>query len=90
MPPNILVRKFLPQQSILAHPKTVLFVTHVGNNGLLEAVHYRVPMVGMPIYMNQEDNLDRLVEKGVAVGVDKFAGADEIHDAIVKVISNRR
>ena len=53
MPPNILVRTFLPQQSILAHPKTLLFVTHVGNNGLLEAVHYRVPMVGMPIYMNQ-------------------------------------
>ena len=49
LPPNILVRTFLPQQSILAHPKTLLFVTHVGNNGLLEAVHYRVPMVGMPI-----------------------------------------
>ena len=48
-----MVRTWLPQQSILAHPKTILFFTHVGNNGLLEAIHYRVPMVGMPIYMNQ-------------------------------------
>ena len=63
MPPNILVRTFLPQQSILAHPKTLLFVTHVGNNGLLEAVHYRVPMVGMPIYMNQgRAQFNRLLE----------------------------
>ena len=85
-----MVRTFLPQQSILAHPKTVLFLTHVGNNGLLEAIHYRVPMVGMPIYMNQEDNLDRLVEKGVAVRVSKFSESEEIYEAIMKVISNKR
>lgn len=85
-----MVRTFLPQQSILAHPKTVLFFTHVGNNGLLEAINYRVPMVGMPIYMNQEDNLDRLVEKGVAVGVSKFSESEEIYEGIMKVISNNR
>ena len=85
-----MVRTFLPQQSILAHPKTVLFLTHVGNNGLLEAIHYRVPMVGMPIYMNQEDNLDRLVEKGVAVRAGKFSESEEIYEAIMKVISNKR
>jgi hypothetical protein len=56
LPKNIMVKKFLPQQSILAHPKTKLFFTHVGNNGLLEAIHYRVPMVGLPIYMNQGNN----------------------------------
>jgi glucuronosyltransferase len=53
LPNNIMVKTFLPQQSILAHPKTKLFFTHVGNNGLLEGIHNRVPMVGLPIYMNQ-------------------------------------
>ena len=38
----------------------------------------------------KEDNLDRLVEKGVAVGVSKFSAAEEIYEAIVKVISNKR
>ena len=47
-------------------------------------------MVGMPIYMNQEDNLERLVERGVAVGVSKFSESEEIYEAIVKVISNER
>ena len=65
-------------------------MTHTGNNGLLEAIHYRVPMVGLPIYMNQEDNLARLVEKGIAVGVSKWSDAEEIYQAITKVISNRR
>ena len=71
-------------------PKTLAFVTHTGNNGLLEAIHYRVPMVGLPIYMNQEDNLARLVEKDIAVGVSKWSDAEEIYQAITKVISNRR
>ena len=61
------------------------FVTHTGNNGLLEAIHYRVPMVGLPIYMNQEDNLSRLVEKGIAVGVHKWSDSDEIYQASFRI-----
>ena len=90
LPSNILVRKFLPQQSIMAHPKTVLFFTHAGSNGVLEAIHYRVPMVGLPIYMNQEDILNRLVEKGVAEGVRKKSTAEEIYKMLIKVIYNER
>ena len=47
-------------------------------------------MVGMPIYLNQEDNLSRLIEKGIAVGVSKWSDADEIYRAIMRVISNER
>ena len=42
-------------------------------------------MVGMPVFIDQGDVLTRMVEKGIAVGVDKTASADTIHDAIVKV-----
>ena len=76
--------------SIPHNDQTLAFVTHTGNNGLLEAIHYRVPMVGMPIYLNQEDNLSRLIEKGIAVGVSKWSDADEIYRAIMRVISNER
>ena len=47
-------------------------------------------MVGMPIYLNQEDNLSRLIEKGIAVGVSKWSDSEEIYQAIIKVISNKR
>lgn len=43
----------MPQQELLAHPKTRLFVTHCGTNGVNEAIHYGVPMVGMPVFSNQ-------------------------------------
>ena len=43
----------VPQQAVLAHPRTRLFVTHCGMHGVLEAVHHGVPMVGMPVFIDQ-------------------------------------
>ena len=41
VPENILLRKFLPQQAILAHRKVTLYFGHGGVNGLMEAIYYR-------------------------------------------------
>ena len=43
----------VPQQAVLAHPRTLLFITHCGMHGVLEAVHHGVPMVGMPVFIDQ-------------------------------------
>ena len=37
----------------MAHPKVVLFLTHCGMHGVLEAVWNSVPMVGMPVFIDQ-------------------------------------
>ena len=42
VPKNILLRKFLPQQAILAHSKVTLYFGHGGVNGLMEAIYYRL------------------------------------------------
>ena len=42
-------------------------------------------MVGMPVFIDQGDVLTRMEEKGIALGVDKTASSDAIHDAIVQV-----
>ena len=41
VPDNVLLRSFLPQQAILAHPNVTLYFGHGGVNGLMEAIYYR-------------------------------------------------
>ena len=53
VPKNVLLKPFLPQQDILAHKNLRLFITHCGMHGVMEAVHYAVPMVGIPIFIDQ-------------------------------------
>jgi len=88
VPQNVLVLPWVPQQAILAHPNTKVFITHCGMHGVLEAIYHQVPMVGMPVFIDQKDVLKRMEEKGVGLGVPKGAPADEIHAAIVEVRDN--
>ena len=62
---------WFPQHDLLAHPKTVLFVTHCGMTGILESVYHSVPMLALPIFGDQPDNAARLVERGLALRVDR-------------------
>ena len=66
----------------------MLFVTHCGMHGVLEALHHSVPMVGIPIFGDQIDVLLRLQEKVVAVGVDRDATEDELLSAMLEGVNN--
>ncbi len=90
VPDNVLVLPFVPQRDILAHPKTRLFITHCGMHGVMEAIYYGVPMVGMPVFIDQSDVRVRLEEKGIGVGISKMASADVIQEAILKVREDKR
>jgi UDP:flavonoid glycosyltransferase YjiC (YdhE family) len=47
---HIKMMGFIPQQSLLHHNKTKLFINHGGYNGFLECVEARVPMMIIPTY----------------------------------------
>jgi glucuronosyltransferase len=87
-PDNVLILDWLPQQEIMAHPKTILFFTHFGMHGALEAVWYGLPMVGIPLFADQGDVRTKVEEQGIGRGLDMFASAKEIHDAIIEVRDN--
>lgn len=57
VPENVLLKSFLPQQDILAHKNLKLFITHCGMHGVMEAIYHAVPMVGMPVFIDQVDIL---------------------------------
>ncbi|CAL8338708.1 unnamed protein product [Lota lota] len=61
---NTLIVDWMPQKDLLGHPQTKLFVAHGGTNGVQEAIYYGVPVLGIPLFFDQFDNLLRLQERG--------------------------
>ncbi|XP_057627592.1 UDP-glucuronosyltransferase 2B17-like isoform X2 [Chionomys nivalis] len=68
--PNTRIYKWLPQNDLLGHPKTKAFVTHGGANGIYEAIHFGIPMIGIPLFGEQHDNIAYIVAKGAAISLD--------------------
>ncbi|XP_045911120.1 UDP-glucuronosyltransferase 2B17-like isoform X2 [Micropterus dolomieu] len=67
---NTMLVDWLPQNDLLGHPKTKVFVTHGGTNGIYEAIYHGVPVLGIPLIFDQYDNMVRLKSRGVAEIVD--------------------
>ena len=67
---NTLLVDWMPQNDLLGHPKTKVFVAHGGTNGVQEAIYHGVPLLGLPLLFDQPDNLSRMWKKGAAKLVD--------------------
>nr|XP_033484047.1 UDP-glucuronosyltransferase 2A2-like [Epinephelus lanceolatus] len=67
---NTMLVEWLPQNDLLGHPKTKVFVTHGGTNGIYEAIYHGVPVLGIPLIFDQFDNIVRLKSRGVAEFVE--------------------
>nr|QPA18385.1 UDP-gluconosyltransferase [Trialeurodes vaporariorum] len=63
---NIMIKKWMPQRDILAHPKVKLFISHCGLLGTLEAVSEGKPILGIPFDSDQWMNCRALESKGYA------------------------
>ncbi|XP_056241416.1 UDP-glucuronosyltransferase 2B31-like [Seriola aureovittata] len=63
---NTMLVEWLPQNDVLGHPKTKVFVTHGGTNGIYESIYHGVPVLGIPLIFDQYDNMVRLNARGVA------------------------
>ncbi|KAF5295475.1 hypothetical protein FQR65_LT10463 [Abscondita terminalis] len=60
---NVIISKWLPQQDVLAHPNVKLFISHGGLLSVIETVYHGVPLLGIPVFGDQDKNLN-LVQKG--------------------------
>ncbi len=56
IPNDILLQEWLPQNDLLGHNKTKLFIGHGGLNGQLEATYNGIPMITLPYQPEQVGN----------------------------------
>lgn len=90
-PDNVLISKWLPQDDVLSHPNLKLFISHCGLGSVAEAKFHGVPVIGMPLGIDQISNADSIVSEGWAEKVD-FANLNEIEltNALNKVLHNSK
>ncbi|XP_063058635.1 UDP-glucuronosyltransferase 2A1-like [Engraulis encrasicolus] len=86
--PNTRLYDWLPQNDLLGHPKTKAFITHGGTNGLYEAIYHGVPMVGIPFFADQPNNMNHMSKQGAALSLDfNSMESKDLVDALNTVIN---
>ncbi|KAG5871834.1 hypothetical protein JTB14_036486 [Gonioctena quinquepunctata] len=89
-PKNVMTKKWLPQQDILAHPNVKVFITQGGLQSMEEAITYGVPIVGIPFISDQNSNIDKAVQKGIGLGLKHATMTkDMLKSTILEVAKNK-
>ncbi|XP_057664770.1 UDP-glucosyltransferase 2-like isoform X1 [Diorhabda carinulata] len=89
-PKNVIIKKWLPQKDVLAHPNVKVFLSQCGLQSTEEAVSRAVPIVAIPFIADQEMNAKRLSEDlGVAIHLDFVTFTkQQLTAAIIEVAEN--
>lgn len=80
----MLIRKWLPQNDILAHPNIVLLISHGGMFSNFEAINYGIQMLVIPFVGDQYRNALRIK----SAGYGKFLDFKDItHESLYGVLN---
>uniref|UniRef100_U3JHM7 UDP-glucuronosyltransferase n=1 Tax=Ficedula albicollis TaxID=59894 RepID=U3JHM7_FICAL len=91
LPKNVKLVKWLPQNDLLAHPKTRAFITHGGSHGVYEGICNAVPMVLMPLFGDQMDNAKRVESRGAGLTLNILEmTTSDISNALKAVINDKK
>lgn len=70
LPQNVRLGSWLPQQDVLGHPNIKMFITHGGLLSTEEAVYHGVPLIGIPIFGDQDWNMMQSESNGFALTLE--------------------
>lgn len=91
LPKNVLGQKWLPQESILAHPNVKLFISHCGAGGSGEAKYHQVPILGMPFFGDQSSNIATIEKDGWGRSIKLFDLTEENFSEILNdMLTNQK
>ncbi|CAH0564767.1 unnamed protein product [Brassicogethes aeneus] len=88
-PENVKIMNWLPQSSVLAHSNTKLFISHGGLLSVIESVHYGVPILGIPVFWDQECNIKSAENNGFAINLPlKELNEETFFTAVNELLNN--
>ncbi|CAH1801036.1 unnamed protein product, partial [Owenia fusiformis] len=82
--------KWLPQNDLLGDSRTRLFVTHCGVSSTFETIYHGVPVVAIPLGLDQYKHATELTcrhNMGVVIDIHTLQ-ANALEEAILSVLSN--
>ena len=66
-------------------------IYHCGLNGVFEAIHHAVPVICIPVLLDQWANAKRLEVKGIGLQLDLFSlTSDAIVEAVQTIVGDKR
>uniref|UniRef100_A0A1I8Q3X2 UDP-glucuronosyltransferase n=1 Tax=Stomoxys calcitrans TaxID=35570 RepID=A0A1I8Q3X2_STOCA len=90
-PENVLISDWFPQDDILAHKNVQVFITHGGLLSTMESIYHGVPLVGIPIYGDQFNNMAAVENKGYGLTLDyRTLSAKSLSKALERVMHDKR
>jgi len=85
---NMWGEKSVPQTKVL--PLVDLVITHGGNNSVTETFSYGKPMIVMPLFADQFDNAQRILEKGFGIRLNPYyCSEQELLNSIEKLLNDK-
>lgn len=88
IPPNFIVRNYVPQTEVLRH--TQVFITHGGMNSTSEGLFYGVPLIVIPHDKDQPMIARRVAELGAGIQLQKDnLSASELRKAVDEVVKSQ-
>lgn len=86
LPPNFIVRPFVPQLELLR--RAAVFICHGGMNSVNESLYFNVPLVMVPQAADHPWIAARVAELGAGVRLAQEVDAAQLLDAVNQVLAN--
>ena len=89
MDENVMLMSWIPQNDLLGHQNTKIFITHCGYNAQYDALYNAVPIIALPVYGDQPYNAVTMQSKGFGIKLDLvYLTENDLVSALGRILKN--